>query len=715
MSGPSDDTTSREAGAEFRRNADYLRAEVHRLIALAKARQGGDPDVPDAVASLRKARDVLASARTGEPDQPSVPLHDLVVRFGLEPLETDLLLAAMGPLLDADLGTAYRDLRGTVLMDGVDVALVLRITCDDWQESLRGRKALSPGAPLLTSGLLTPVLPRGSGNPLKCELRVSPSAVNHVVGNPSLPECLGAFCEIVKGWTPLDSFVLAQPLKDALRSVMRPWKRWPGCLRHWGYPDEAEWTSRAILLSGASGTGKTALAASLAAEIGSPLLRVCCDRLPEDMALSQLFADLRVESVLRNAVVCLDDCDAVLSTRAGAPGFLSFIETFAGLLLLTAREPQSLDPALASRVLFHARIAAPDVRMREDLWERFLQPEVQVDEQVDLHELAGKYEFNGASIRNAVKVALSHLVPQRGEPVRLTMTVLRDAADAQLRTDHDASRAADGACLGLGDVILPEPQSRQLAEVLNACRNHAFVMNRWGFGARLPTGRGIAVLFDGPPGTGKTLCAEVLARELGRPLQRVNIPSVVSKWVGETERHIQDLFARARAAHAMLLFDEADALFARRVAEPSSANDRYANMEVNLLLQEVERFDGVVLLTTNSFGSLDEALRRRIAFRITFPAPAAAERARIWRALIPAQVPLTPDIDFTELGHAFELSGGTIKNAVLRAAFAAADDGGFIGMRHLREAAAAECRAAGVLFREGVGTGSSGPRVVQGR
>jgi SpoVK/Ycf46/Vps4 family AAA+-type ATPase len=237
--------------------------------------------------------------------------------------------------------------------------------------------------------------------------------------------------------------------------------------------------------------------------------------------------------------------------------------------------------------------------------------------------------------------------------------------------------------------------------VLDACRNHAFVMNAWGFGTRLATGKGIVVLFDGPPGTGKTLCAEVLANEIGRPLFRVNIPAVVSKWVGETEKHIQDVFAKARASHAMLLFDEADALFSRRVAETSSATDRYANMEVNLLLQEVERFEGIVILTTNLFGGLDDALRRRIGYRVTFPHPDAVQRSRIWQVLIPGRAPLAPDVDCEELGRAFDLAGGHIKNAILRAAYAAAATGGPITMRHFADAAAAECRSAGVLHRQG--------------
>jgi len=206
-------------------------------------------------------------------------------------------------------------------------------------------------------------------------------------------------------------------------------------------------------------------------------------------------------------------------------------------------------------------------------------------------------------------------------------------------------------------------------------------------------------LFDGPPGTGKTFTAEILATELRLPLYRVHIPNVVSKWVGETERNIAEIFVRARAARAMLLFDEADSLFGRRSANASSANDRYANMEVNLLLQEIERYDGITVLTTNLFGNLDEALQRRIQFRVTFPFPEPEERGNIWKMLTPPEAPLDDSVNFAQLGKEFELAGGHIKNALLRAAYRARAEGDAIAQQHLIDAAVAECQAQGKIVR----------------
>ena len=211
--------------------------------------------------------------------------------------------------------------------------------------------------------------------------------------------------------------------------------------------------------------------------------------------------------------------------------------------------------------------------------------------------------------------------------------------------------------------------------MLTACRNRIFVMTKWGFGKRLVTGKGITVLFKGDPGTGKTLCAEIMASELGMKLYQVSIPRLVSKYVGETEKNISKIFASARANHCMLLFDEADSLFAKRT-EVKSSVDRYANLEVNYLLQRIEAFSGITLLTTNLDSSIDPAVRRRLAAHVKFYAPDEGERAELWRRMLAVDAPRAADINADDLAQQFaDMTGGNIKNAVIGAAFlAAAED-----------------------------------------
>lgn len=251
----------------------------------------------------------------------------------------------------------------------------------------------------------------------------------------------------------------------------------------------------------------------------------------------------------------------------------------------------------------------------------------------------------------------------------------------------------------LDRLVLPEKQHKTFLAILSAARSRDKVMVDWGFGTRLVTGRGLCVLFDGPPGTGKTFAAEVLANELNRPLERVHLPNLVSKWVGETGENLAKLFAAATARNAILLLDEADALLSKRVSNGSKSSDRYANMEINILLQELERFNGISILTTNLEKSLDEALERRVQFRITFTKPEAEERERLWRTLMSPKAPVEPNINYAALATSYELAGGHIKNAILNAAYHACGENRVLTELDLREAATAECAKQGQLIQ----------------
>jgi SpoVK/Ycf46/Vps4 family AAA+-type ATPase len=219
--------------------------------------------------------------------------------------------------------------------------------------------------------------------------------------------------------------------------------------------------------------------------------------------------------------------------------------------------------------------------------------------------------------------------------------------------------------------VLREDIIDRIIELLSVVQYERVVMDQWGFARRFSYGRGLSALFSGAPGTGKTMIAGLIAKELGLELFRVDLSRVVSKWVGETEKNLGTAFDEARNARAILLFDEADALFGKRT-EVRSSNDRYANLETNYLLQRIEAFEGIVLLTTNRDTQIDEAFRRRLRFRIEFPTPEAGEREQLWRSMIPEAAPLADDVDFHRLAERFQMTGGYIKNAAMRAAYLAA-------------------------------------------
>jgi SpoVK/Ycf46/Vps4 family AAA+-type ATPase len=207
------------------------------------------------------------------------------------------------------------------------------------------------------------------------------------------------------------------------------------------------------------------------------------------------------------------------------------------------------------------------------------------------------------------------------------------------------------------------------------------VYAEWGFNQKLSLGKGAIALFSGDSGTGKTLSAEIIAKELGLELYKIDLSCVVSKYIGETEKNLNRVFQEAQQSNAILFFDEADALFGKR-SEVKDAHDRYANIEINYLLQRVEEYEGAIILASNMSKSIDAAFVRRMHFCIEFPFPDEDYRLQIWRGIFPPQAPLAKDVDFEFLAHNFKITGGNIKNIAIAAAFRAAK-GNSIRMEHL--------------------------------
>jgi vesicle-fusing ATPase len=236
--------------------------------------------------------------------------------------------------------------------------------------------------------------------------------------------------------------------------------------------------------------------------------------------------------------------------------------------------------------------------------------------------------------------------------------------------------------------VLPAAQKAALADIVAHVRRRAKVYDHWGFAAKGARGLGVSALFVGTSGTGKTLAAEIMANELRLDLYRIDLSQVVSKYIGETEKNLRRVFEAAEAAGAVLLFDEADALFGKR-SEVKDSHDRYANMEVSYLLQRMESYRGLAILTTNMQQALDTAFKRRLRFVVNFPFPEEVERAEIWRRVFPCDTPLD-GVDVRRLAR-LNVAGGNIRNIALGAAFLAADEKSAVRMAHLLRAARTEC------------------------
>lgn len=317
-----------------------------------------------------------------------------------------------------------------------------------------------------------------------------------------------------------------------------------------------------------------------------------------------------------------------------------------------------------------------------------------------LHEISGKYRFRPAQIvtaANAVKDRLQ--LSARKEEISLF-----DECCARLTENCMGDKAQRiESKFTLDDLVLPDEEKSQIREACAHIKYRHLVYDKWNFESRLSYGKGLTVLFAGPPGTGKTMAATIMARELGLPAYRVDISRVMSKYIGETEKSLGEIFDIAQQSNAILFFDETDALFGKR-SEIKDSHDKYANVETSFLLQRLESFDGVVLMSTNLLQNIDDAFMRRISYIVNFPFPDASRRLELWKKMFPPEMPVDGELDLEYLASQFELSGALIKNTVMSAAFLAADEGEAVNMRHILRAVRKQLSKQGrVLLREDLG------------
>ncbi len=444
-----------------------------------------------------------------------------------------------------------------------------------------------------------------------------------------------------------------------------------------------------IVATGAPGLGRRSLLAAAAKEAGVEVLEIDARRLAKDpVVLGKQLRTIARECKLlgraplvRNVDALVDDKDA---SRVELVGTHLAVEIDGPILVTCGMQRPQLRWERPAIVI---DVKAPSSAQRAKLWCALLLDASESDGE----HLATQYPLAPALIEHAANAAGARAVERRVTPEDIEAGV-RGVLDDRL---GNFARRVE-VTQTWDDLVIPPDQQQSIVELIARIRQRRMVYEQWGFAAKVGKGLGVSALFSGPPGTGKTMVAALIARELGLELYQVDTGKLVSKWIGETERHLGELFDAAEAGHAILLFDEADSLFGKRT-EVKSSNDRYANLETNYLLQRLESFTGICLLTSNHESNIDPAFQRRLSLHLRFDVPDRDERELLWRAMLPSAAPVAADLDLAELARRFEMSGGYIRNAALRAAFLAADEGSPITGAHLDHAARLEYEGMGKI------------------
>jgi hypothetical protein len=421
----------------------------------------------------------------------------------------------------------------------------------------------------------------------------------------------------------------------------------------------------------------------LAAALGTPVLLLALSTIADP----RVRCDALLRGLLDGCRIAVDGLADVAPDRAA--GALAALRAWPQRPLLCARSSGSA-AALGDLTVAVVEVPQATLDERRRAWSLLAGSD-------DVDDVAAKFRLSIADIGEAAAVA------------RLLASARGGASPGPAELDEGARRASGTGLLRLAtrlhgpaawdDLVLPGRQRDLLRSICAYLRHRDRVLSDWGYDETVARDQGLKVLFSGDSGTGKTLAGRVLARELGLELFRIDLATVVSKYIGETEKNLDRIFSAAEDSNAILFFDEADALLGKRT-EVSDAHDRHANIEVAYLLQRIESYPGAVILATNFRQNIDAAFIRRLDFIVDFPFPELADRVRLWRMLLPDAAPLADDVDVDFLGARFKLSGGAIRNCSVAAAFMAAEEGSAIGMDHLVRAVALEYGKLGRLTLE---------------
>jgi AAA+ superfamily predicted ATPase len=626
-------------------NQVYLMRELDAVRAALERRAG---QTADAECLDDKANAEIAGTHAIHPPP---AIARLCRAFGLSRFEKEVLLLCAGVELDANFGRLISAQNGASTSQPTFSLALAALTEPHWS-------ALSPAGPLRRWRLIEV----GGESLTHSRIRIDERVLHYLTGVAYLDERLNGLLEALA--PPAD---LAQSHRAQAENIARLWSQ------------DGEALLPIVQLCGNEVHCKREIAAAACADLGLHLYAIATSALPSHPA--ELDAFLRLwqrEAILSGSGLLIETGEGENADAGRETALNRLLQEIRGVLVLSGRTRRGN----SQRSMITLDVGKPTTMEQRLMWRRHLGAAA-TRLNGSLEHFGAQFNFDGGAIRAACAGAL------HGAENNNLRASLWEACRAQARQQLNglAQRIEPKACWA--DLVLPEAQKQALREIAVHVRQRSRVYDDWGFAAASSRGLGISALFAGPSGTGKTMAGEVLANELNLDLFRIDLSQVVNKYIGETEKNLRRVFDAAEDGGAILLFDEADALFGKR-SEVKDSHDRYANIEVSYLLQRMEAYRGLAILTTNLKSALDTAFLRRLRFVVQFPFPDMAQRVEIWRRVFPAQAP-TDSLDFVQLAR-LPVAGGNIRNMALNAAFVAAEAGEPVRMYHLLLAAKHECQ-----------------------
>ena len=622
--------------------------DMGRLFAMARGAQvagadsGAEPVLEQWLAAHEQTE---ARIRATIEQRVRSPLVDVIRTYNLSQRQWSALVFALMPEVDPNLVQGYQYLARDSSLRGLDGRLLAQLVYDTPQSRSLMARDLSPGSPLLRYRLLE-LMANGPNDGLMFRrIRAATRLVYLLDGNqldldPELAEVAELRGGAVSGSFPAVTV-------DRATSAMRS-------------------TDVVLAVQGQRGLGKKTLLQLAVAHWGQRLLVIDSKRLSQlHMSVqSQTVRGIVRELMLLDALpafVDVDDAAVVDQDRDAMPAFFDmFLDEWEGPVAITINRERM--PRIHQRPLVHLTIEVPPLNVRAAMWQTVV-PSLTGQ---DAEGLAGRFAIPGGIIVAAAQAAEAGRMPDAPPPVAAD---LDHAVAAQLHQRISRLGKKLPTPYDLEDLILDDDTRAALVEIGAAARERRKIRDQF----KLRGAQGISVLFSGHPGVGKTMSGTVLAKRLGLDIYEIDLSQVVSKWLGETEKNLSDVFDAAEPGHVVLLFNEADSLFGKRTSDVKSSNDRYANLETNYLLQRLERFNGLTILTTNLTGAIDQAFKRRFTYDVYFTFPSPDMRAELWRRTLPTGS--AANIDYDSLADKFELTGGFIKVACERAAYVAGANG----------------------------------------